>query len=113
MIDAWQFRPNQTVGGQLSPDKNEKSAIIHDRDYSIALNATQPWINRGVAVPMRTYSESAVSQFPDAFFDFIYVDAGHEYKHISKPPLQALRNSDLTEGHTRLSRARVCAQCAT
>jgi len=84
MIDAWQFRPNQTVGGQLSPDKNEKSAIIHDRDYSIALNATQPWINRGVAVPMRTYSESAVSQFPDAFFDFIYVDAGHEYKHIMR-----------------------------
>ena len=84
MIDAWQFRPNQTVGGALSIDKNERSAKVHDKDYAIALNATRPWIASGRAVAMRMYSETACHSFPDNFFDFIYVDAAHEYAHVAR-----------------------------
>ena len=84
MIDAWNFRANQTTNGKRSYDKNEVDQSIHDRDYAIAVNATAPWIKSGVAVPMRMYAEAAVLTFPDNHFDFIYVDGGHEFPQVTR-----------------------------
>lgn len=35
-----------------------------------------------IIMPVRTYSELAADYFPDNYFSFVYVDAGHEYDHV-------------------------------
>ena len=33
---------------------------------------------------VRRFAEAAALDFPDSFFDFIYVDAGHEYANVAR-----------------------------
>jgi hypothetical protein len=73
MIDAWQFRSNDT-----SRDKNARAEDEHEVDFNIAKKATAPWLASGRAVMLRLFAEAAVHVFPDGFFDFIYIDANHE-----------------------------------
>jgi len=77
MIDTWQHRGNDS-----SRDKNSMSEEQHKRDYVIAKNATAPWLLDGKAEIIRGFAEAAVHNFPDHFFDFIYIDANHEYKSV-------------------------------
>ena len=71
MIDAWQFRSNDT-----SRDKNARAEDEHEVDFKIAKKATAPWLASGRALMLRL--KAAVHVFPDGFFDFIYIDANHE-----------------------------------
>ena len=73
MIDAWQFRSNDT-----SRDKNARAEDEHEVDFNIAKYVTAPWLASGRAVMLRLFAEAAVHVFPDGFFDFIYIDANHE-----------------------------------
>ena len=82
MIDAWAFRGNDTAEGVVSNDKNSRSKKEHDEDYRTARSAVQPWVDSGRAVLVRRFLEAAVLEFPDEFFDFIYIDAGHEYSNV-------------------------------
>ena len=75
MVDAWTHRSNDT-----STDKNAVDAKSHDVDFEIARNVTKQWLAAGRAVMMRRFSEAAVAEFPDEFFDFIYIDANHEFE---------------------------------
>jgi hypothetical protein len=34
------------------------------------------------AVPIRTFSKTAIDLFPDESLDFVYIDANHEYQHV-------------------------------
>ena len=84
MIDAWTFRANDTVNGEISKDKNLDVGKKHDYDYSIAVDTVRPWLQSRRAVVMRRYAEAAVHEFADEFFDWIYVDAGHEYANVMR-----------------------------
>ena len=84
MIDSWSFRANDTLNGQTSRDKNPQSQEDNDVNYNIARSRVQPWLDNGTAVMMRRFSEAAAMDFPDSFFDFIYVDAGHEYHNVAR-----------------------------
>jgi len=80
MIDAWAHRANDTG----STDKNPASLAWHESNYRRALANVAPWRPpRGErAVVVRRFAEAAVLEFRDGFFDFIYVDAGHEYDNV-------------------------------
>jgi len=84
MIDAWTFRKNDTASGSISGDKNEPDKASHDKDYQIAMDAVREWLppRSDRAIVKRMYSEAAVLTFPDGFFDFMYIDAGHEYVNV-------------------------------
>ena len=84
MIDAWSFRANHTVNGALSRDKNINSTLQNERDYNIARDAVAPWLMSGRAVILRRFAEAAVHDFPDQFFDFIYLDAGHDFMSVMR-----------------------------
>jgi hypothetical protein len=51
-----------------------------------ALKAVEPWLRKRAgrphAIVRRQFSEAAVDSFRDAQLDFIYVDAGHEYRNV-------------------------------
>ena len=85
MIDAWAFRKNDFIVDargkyRLSGDKNKPDTASHNTDYQIANHSVDAF--RGRAVMIRDLSENAAKQFEDEFFDFIYVDAGHEYENV-------------------------------
>ena len=85
MIDAWDFRANDsaTSGGAPSPDKNTKISEHNEKNYRRALANVKDWIppQGDRAIVLRLFSEAAVIRFPDRYFDFIYIDAGHEYRN--------------------------------
>lgn len=59
-------------------DRGETQAQI-DRFYQGVLDiaATYPAVK-----VVREYSDKAAAQFPDGFFDFVYLDADHRYESI-------------------------------
>jgi len=79
MIDTWQHRNNDS-----SRDKNSIFVEEHERDFNIAKNVTAHWLNTGQAVMIRSFAEAAVHTFQDEYFDFIYIDANHEYKSVMR-----------------------------
>jgi SAM-dependent methyltransferase len=82
MIDAWGYRANHTDNrGRTSRDKN---LIDHEGNMNTARAAVAPYLSSGRAVMMQRYSEAAALEFPDDHFDFIYIDAGHEYWAVTR-----------------------------
>ena len=85
MIDAWDFRANDsaTMGGAPSPDKNTNIAAHNEKNYRRALSNVKDWLPPlgDRVVVLRLFSEAAANRFPDRYFDFIYIDAGHEYRN--------------------------------
>mmetsp|Transcript_11116 Transcript_11116/g.31459 ORF Transcript_11116/g.31459 Transcript_11116/m.31459 type:complete len:278 (+) Transcript_11116:101-934(+) len=85
MIDSWSFRPDdKDAKGRVSHDKNTQDAAKNERNFAMAKDSVKEWLppagNR--AILKRMLSEDAVKKFADGFFDFIYVDAGHEYRNV-------------------------------
>ena len=67
-----------------SIDKNELDTAAWDDIYQDARAAVAPWLGTGRAVIMRQFAEAAVLSFPDDFFDWIYIDAGHEFTNVMR-----------------------------
>lgn len=83
MIDAWAYRPNdKSADGRISADKNFMGDAENDKNFEIAKAAVANWTKSGRAVLVRKPSYIAVKDFEDEYFDFIYVDAGHEYRNV-------------------------------
>jgi hypothetical protein len=84
MIDSWAFRANDTVAGKT--DKNFAEDRANDLNYRTALEAVRAFRppNGDRAVVMRRFAESVAREFPDEFFDFMYIDAGHDYPNVMK-----------------------------
>ena len=85
MIDAWGHRANDTnARGQVSKDRNAESEDDWDNIYRAAQHNVAPWLKTGRAILLRRFAEAAAAEFADGFFDWIYVDAGHTYEHVSR-----------------------------
>jgi hypothetical protein len=55
-----------------------------DGRYSSVLARFQCQINAGQVVVHRAYSSDALQQFPDQYFDWVYVDGNHLYEYVAK-----------------------------
>ena len=75
MVDAWQFRSADGA------DKNFESALENDHNYQSAMNNTRFAAHRRTL--HRNLSTEAASLFPDAHFDWLYVDALHTEAALS------------------------------
>ena len=61
--------------------KNE-SVVIEDRFYQTFLNNIEPV--KHFIKPIKSASLDAVNQFEDEYFDFIFIDAAHDYDNVKK-----------------------------
>lgn len=74
MIDAWEQRTNDTKRSGAISDNNGPTST-HVVRYNRAERNTRMWSRKRTM--LRAYSIPAAKQFPDGFFDWIYVDALH------------------------------------
>lgn len=74
LVDPWKHY--ETKG--FNNHKQEKQEEI----YKFAVEYLKPYKDRVRFV--RRESLDAVNYFPDSYFDFIYIDANHEYEYIKK-----------------------------
>mmetsp|Transcript_13840 Transcript_13840/g.35878 ORF Transcript_13840/g.35878 Transcript_13840/m.35878 type:complete len:212 (-) Transcript_13840:570-1205(-) len=80
MVDPWTFRANDTGVGMR--DKNFRSDEANNVNYRIALKSVSEFGDR--AVVMRRFASTTLSEFPDRFFDFIYIDMLHGFDSVSR-----------------------------
>jgi len=79
--------------------KGDKS-VIEDTLYDEFLNNLKPAIS--TIKPMRLSSLEAANNFKDGFFDFIFIDASHDYENVKKDILAwypKLKPTGIISGH--------------
>ena len=103
LVDPWQEdTPNAIDIDKYGDKKNQ------DAKYNLVLEKFKKYSN---VKAIRKESMDAVNDFDDGYFDFIYIDALHEYKHV-KSDLNAwypkLKDGGLFAGHDyKRSRAKL------
>lgn len=70
-IDAWQYWPGY----------RDRKASRHAGYYEEALARLAPFGERAVIIP--EFSVEAAARFADASLDFVFMDACHEYAHVT------------------------------
>lgn len=75
LVDAWRNLPN--YHDVANHDDAMQDSIMHE-----ALESVAPWSDR--IVVCRNFTSSCAPVFPDASFDFVYVDARHDYIGVTE-----------------------------
>jgi hypothetical protein len=75
LLDYWEEQENYDDLANCSNDQQNEN-------YKTTLKNIKPYKSRTKVV--KKYSEDAVKDFPDGFFDFIYIDANHSYEAVKK-----------------------------
>lgn len=73
MVDTWAFRNDGTT------DKNDKDETYWKGVMWEASNKTD--FAAGRRVLQKGYSEDVADQYPNYSFDWVYIDAGHDYQN--------------------------------
>jgi hypothetical protein len=73
LVDAWKHLPDMVDISNHTDESHEKNFL--DTTYRVA-----PYKDK-VSI-IRQFSEDAARRFPDEYFDFVYLDAGHRYKDV-------------------------------
>jgi Methyltransferase domain len=80
LIDPWAYQEQYSdswFGGDLG-----RSQAAMDRLHKRVLRRFRNEIAAGQVVVNRNFSSEAALQFPDAYFDWIYIDANHTYEGV-------------------------------
>ncbi len=83
LIDPWTFQsefPERMFGGSVAKSQTDMDDI-HDSVITRFADCLNVKIRRG-------YSRDVIKEFPEAFFDFVYIDGNHYYEFV----LEDLRN---------------------
>jgi len=98
LIDPWS-ESAETYGKDLN---FLKTAYSTNEDYSIVHTRFLSEISNKQVIIKRKFSYDSVNDFPDNFFDFIYIDSCHLYSCIKKDLtdyLPKLKSNGLMCGH--------------
>lgn len=77
LIDPWEFLdqfPGRWYGGSIAKDQADMDIILN-KVQSFFRNYENVSINRG-------YSNIILLDFPDSYFDWVYIDGNHEYEYV-------------------------------
>lgn len=77
LIDPWTFQaefPERMFGGSVAKSQADMDEI-HDSVMTRFRDCLNVRIRRG-------YSRDVIKEFPEAFFDFVYIDGNHYYEFV-------------------------------
>lgn len=78
LVDPWQHQDHYHDGANTAQN-------VQDKTYNSAINRLRPFEEQGVKIIVcRNFSDICVNHFKDNYFDYIYVDARHDFKSVYK-----------------------------
>jgi len=82
LIDPWRFERDPRYAGSWYGGSIGKDQARMDVIYKSVLSRFRPEITSGIVEVHRNKSADSCRQFPDAYFDWIYVDGDHQYEFV-------------------------------
>lgn len=79
LIDPWEFQgefPERMYGGSVAKSQGDMDLIYNDVRKRFG-KYDNIFVNRG-------RSEQVLQEFPDAYFDWVYIDGNHYYDYVIK-----------------------------
>ncbi|MFA5314302.1 MAG: class I SAM-dependent methyltransferase [Methanomassiliicoccales archaeon] len=95
LLDAWREFPKE-----LYQDKSNCPQVEQDKRYEFVVNEMKSYGDRVVII--RDDCHNACNVFSDGHFDFIYIDANHDYEYIKRDMhdwYSKLRSGGIFAGH--------------
>ena len=100
LIDAWEYQDASIYPETINPIRNSQKK--QDENYKYVLSRFESHIHSGQVVVHRGYSADVLRKFPDGYFDWVYIDANHQYNFVKKDleiSSAKVKNSGFICGH--------------
>jgi Methyltransferase domain len=82
LIDPWRFEPGPTYASSFYGGPIGKNQSRMDTIYEGVIGRFRAAIRSGIVEVHRNTSAECCSQFPDNYFDWIYIDGNHRYEFV-------------------------------
>ena len=84
LIDPWKHETSDIYGEALYGGRAREGQAEMDRRYAnVCARFAEP-IGQNKVKVHRSYSTDVLGQFPDDYFDWIYIDGNHLYEYVKK-----------------------------
>jgi len=82
LIDPWKFEPDSAYASSWYGGPVGKNQVKMDTIYKSVVSRFRSAIRSGIVEVHRNTSAGCCSQFPDNYFDWIYIDGNHRYEFV-------------------------------
>lgn len=84
LIDPWKYETSDTYAEAWYGGRAKEGQRTMDGRYSKVCNRFSQEMQAGQVKVHRGYSTDILEQFPDEYFDWIYIDGNHLYEYVKK-----------------------------
>ena len=84
LIDPWKHETSSEYKNALYGGLAKNGQAEMDERYSNVCKRFEKEIQAGVVKIHRAFSTDVLSQFPDGYFDWVYIDGNHLYEYVKK-----------------------------
>ncbi|MDM8561954.1 class I SAM-dependent methyltransferase [Candidatus Marithioploca araucensis] len=84
LIDPWKYEVSETFSDALYGGKAKGGQSELDARYEAVLRKFQVLIDSGKVEVNRGTSEEVAQNFPDEYFDWVYIDGNHLYEYAKQ-----------------------------
>jgi len=84
LIDPWKFETDEQYDDAFYGGKLRLNQHGMDQIYESVLGRFQTEIDTGIVRVHRQSSSEASTNFPDRYFDWVYIDGNHLYEYVKK-----------------------------
>jgi hypothetical protein len=84
LIDPWKFETDKAYSASWYGGSVGESQARMDAIYDSVIARFDPGARSGIVQVHRSSSSTCSSQFPDNYFDWIYIDGNHQYEFVKQ-----------------------------